>query len=563
MEDLGLVGDLAIVAIAATAGGAFARWLRLPTVIGYLLAGLVIGPHTPGIVGDIEQTQTIADLGVALLMFTLGLRFSIRQLLEMRQFALIVGLTQIATVLGFGALLGAALGLDWKESVVLGMVASISSTMLALRLLEQRGLIDSLAGRLGVTLALTQDLVVVLFLALLPIMGENDQNVAVSLLLAVATAALFLVGTAVLGPLLIPRVLSIVALSRSRELFIVAVVALALGLASISALAGLSLAFGAFLAGLVISESEYGHQSLTNVIPLRELFAVVFFVAIGMLIDPAAILDDPEIVAAVLVAGIAVKAVVTVGTSRLLGYPAMPVVSSALALANTGEFSFIISEEALDEELVSPTLAEALLAGVFLSLALGAPLMNLDRRLSAAAFRFPALSREGVELLPAAAEQSEWVNHVVICGYGEGAQELASVLASRSFRYIVIDEDPMTIRQLRNQDVTCVLGDPSLRSVLQQAAAERARVVAVTMSNAAQAEDVIREARAINPRIDIVARGGGPESHRRLRELGASEVVHGDLELGLEFSRHSLHRLGVSSREIQMILGGRRSRYLS
>jgi CPA2 family monovalent cation:H+ antiporter-2 len=563
VEDLGLVGDLAVVAVAATIGGVIARVLRLPTLVGYLLAGLAIGPHTPGIVGDIEQTQTIADLGVALLMFTLGIRFSLRQLLEMRQLALLGGITQVVTVLAVGAALGALLGLGWKEALVLGMVASISSTMLALRVLEQRGQIDSIAGRVGVTFALTQDLAVVVLLAVIPLLGESDQSVLVAIPLAVGKAALFLLGAALLGPLLVPRLLAAVALSRSRELFILAIVALALGTASVSGLAGLSLAFGAFLAGLVISESEYAHQTLTNVIPLREIFAVVFFVAVGMLIDPGAAFDDPELVVAMLVAGVVLKALFIGGASRAFGYPALASATAALALANTGEFSFIITEAAADEGIAGERLVASMLAAVFISLALGAPLVGLDTRIAPLVGAMP--SPIGRETAAAAAvapeEQPAWVNHVVICGYEEGAQELMSVLSGREFRYMVIDEDPLIVRRLRETGVRCILGDPSLRSILEEASVERARVLAVTLSNTNQAEDVVREARAINPRLDVIARGAGRESHFRLRELGASAVVHPGLELGIEFARHSLHRFGLTSQEIAAITAGRRRRY--
>lgn len=562
MEELGLVGDLAVVAVAATIGGAAARMLRLPALIGYLLAGLAISPHTPGFVGDIEQTRTIADLGVALLMFTLGLRFSLRQLLEMRQVAVIGGLTQVSTVLLVGGILGTVFGLSWKESVVLGMVASISSTMLALRLLEDRGQIDSLAGRLGVTFALSQDLAVVLLLASLPLLGEGDQDVLVSLPVALGKAALFLIGAALMG-IFLPRIITLGALSGGRELFILGIVGLALGAASVSALAGLSLAFGAFLAGLVISESEYAHQTLTQIRPLREIFAVAFFVAVGMLIDPSLALDHPEIVLAILIAGVGFKAAIIAGISRGFGYPPAPVATAALALANTGEFSFIITEEASDEGVVDATLVSSLLTGVFASLALGVPMMALDTRLVSLVAKMPSRQSSEIDARTATSQANGLVNHAVICGFGEGARELTSALESRGFRYIIIDEDPPLVRRLREEGLSCVLGDPSLRTVLEQVGLNKARVLAVTLANVGQAEDVVREARALNPRLDVIARGWGPESHGRLLGLGASEVVHPDLEIGLELMRHTLHRFGVSSREIQLATAGRRRRYRS
>jgi CPA2 family monovalent cation:H+ antiporter-2 len=562
MEDLGLVGDLAVVAVAATIGGLCARLLRLPTLIGYLAAGLAIGPNTPGFVGDIEQTTVIADLGVALLMFTLGIRFSLRELLSMRRVAITGGLTQIVSVLIAGTLIAVLLGLEWKEAVIVGMAASISSSMLAFWVLEQRGLLGAPAGRLGVTFALTQDLAVVVMLALIPLLGDSDENVLQSLVVAFGKLFLFLVATLVFGPLVVPRLLALVARSRSRELFILAIVAIALGTASISALAGLSLAFGAFLAGLVISESEYAHQSLISVLPLREIFAVVFFVAMGMLIDPDAATEFPEVIVALLAAGVLLKAVAIAGLSRSLGYPALAVATAALALANTGEFSFIIAEAATEENIMDEGVSEALLVGVFLSLAIGAPLTNLDWRFAPMVSALPVRQTQ-IPIVDPTRDETAWVNHVVICGYGDGAQELMSALAARNFRFIVIDDEPEFIRQLQKNDVPCILGDPSLRAILEQADIERARVLAITVSDMNQAEDIVREARDLNQRLDIVARGAGPESHARLRSLGVSEVIHPELELGIEFARHSLHRFGLSSQEIQLITAGRRSRYSS
>ncbi|MEE9285389.1 MAG: cation:proton antiporter, partial [Dehalococcoidia bacterium] len=279
MEELGLVGNLAVVMAAALLGGTVARLLRLPSLLGYLAAGLIIGPNTPGLVGDIDEVQTVANLGVALLMFTLGIRFSLREMLRVRGLAVFGGLSQIGVMIGLGFLLGWALGLEIDESLLLGAVVSISSTMVALRLLEERGEIGTAAGRVGVAFALIQDMAVVPLIIMIPVIAGDEENVLLSLGLAAAKAAGLLAGVWIVGTWVVPRVLARVSLARSRELFLLTVVALALGTASISFLAGLSLAFGAFLAGLLVSESEYAHRTLAEVFPLREVFAVVFFVA--------------------------------------------------------------------------------------------------------------------------------------------------------------------------------------------------------------------------------------------------------------------------------------------
>lgn len=562
MEELGLVGDLAVVALAALVGGSLARALRLPTVLGYLAAGVIIGPHTFGMVQATDQVETVADLGVALLMFTLGIRFSMRELLRVRYLALVGGSVQIGTMIGLGALLGWRLGLGTEEALLLGAVVSISSTMVALRLLESWGEVGSAAGRVGVAFALTQDLAVVPLIVMIPAIGGGEGNVPVALLLAAGKAALLLAGVWIIGVLVVPRVLSLVTLARSRELFLLSVVALALGTASISFLAGLSLVFGAFLAGLVVSESEYAQQTLAEVFPLREVFAVVFFVGMGMLIDPASFRDDPEVVGGAAAVAVVGKLVLVAALAVAFGYQRRAAITAGIALANMGEFSFVLAAQGVEEGIFDPELNQAVLAAVLLSIAASplllaaqGPALRLLRSLPGVG----SLLEEPVEVhVP---EPGGLAGHAVICGFDQAGQEVGWALSQRGFRFLVIDPDPVVIRQLQGRGVPCILGDPALPTVLELAQLERARVLAVTLSDAAQGEAVVMAARRLNPRLDIVVRGADVESHLRLRRLGASEVVHAEFEVGLEFVRHTLHRFGVPSQEVQAFLARRRRDY--
>ena len=562
MEELGLVGNLAVVVAAALAGGAVARLLRLPTVLGYLAAGVVIGPNTPGFVGDIDEVQTVADLGVALLMFTLGIRFSLRELLRVRGLAVFGGLGEIGAMIALGVALGWGLGLELDQALLLGAVVSISSTMVAMRLLESRGEIGGASGRIGVAFALVQDLAVVPLIVMIPVLGEGEDDVLPALGLAAVKAAALLAGVWIVGAVIVPRVLSWVTLTRSRELFLLTVVALALGTASVSFLAGLSLAFGAFLAGLLVSESEYAHQTLAEVFPLREVFAVVFFVAVGMLIDPASFSEDPEIVWGVVAVGVGGKLVLVTVLATAFGYARRDALTAAVALANMGEFSFILAEEGVAEGVFSEELNEAILAAVLVSIAASPLLLTARGALLALSRSLPgvsALLEERVEThLP---ERSVLVNHAVVCGFDQAGLEVASALTQRGFRLLVIDEDPVVIRQMVAQGVPCILGDPALPSVLEQAELERARVLAVTLADTAHGQAVVAAARQINSKLDVVARGGEVESHLRLRQVGAAEVVHAEFEVGMEFVRHTLHRFGVPSQEVQAMLARRRREY--
>ncbi len=562
MEELGLVGNLAVVMAAALVGGVVARLLRLPSLLGYLAAGLAIGPNTPGLVGDIDEVQTVADLGVALLMFTLGIRFSLRELVRVRGLAVFGGLSQIGVMIGLGVLLGWALGLSTDEALLLGAVISISSTMVALRLLEDRGEIGAAAGRAGVAFALIQDMAVVPLIVMIPVIAGDEENVLPSLGLAAAKAAGLLVGVWIVGTLIVPRVLARVSLARSRELFLLTVVALALGTASVSSLAGLTLAFGAFLAGLLVSESEYAHRTLAEVFPLREVFAVVFFVAVGMLIDPNSFVDQPEIVFGAAALGIVGKLVLVSGIAVAFGYTRKAALTAGIALGNMGEFSFVLASQGVSEGVFDVEINEAVLAAILLSIAVS-PLLFLGQDALLRALRSaPGLGGLMEERTEAhVPEPKALVNHAVICGFNEAGREVAAALSFRDFRFLVIDQDPVVIRQLQAQGVPCILGDPALPAVLAQAGLEEARLLAVTLTDVSQVEAVAVAAHQISPRLDIVARGGEEESHLRLRGAGAAEVVHGEFEVGLEFVRHTLHRFGVPSQEVQAVLARRRRDY--
>jgi CPA2 family monovalent cation:H+ antiporter-2 len=557
MDDLGLVGDLAIVGSAALLGGLAARLLRLPVILGYLAAGLAISPNTPGFVGDLDTVRTIADLGVALLMFTIGIRFSIRELVRSREVGIIGGTGQIAlTGLG-GALVGYGIGLTVEQAVVLGAIVALSSTMVALRMLEQAGEIGQAPGKIAVSMALMQDLAAVPVIVMIPVLAGGEQDPLAAIGLAAGKGVALVAGVWIIGTAVVPRLLGKITEWRSRELFLLTIVVLALGTASISSAAGLSIAFGAFLAGLLVSESEYAHRTLAEVLPLREVFAVVFFVAAGMLIDPASFVDDPEVVLALAGIGIGGKAVLVSGIAGAFGYSQRAAVTAGLALANMGEFSFVLAAEALDEGLFDEQLNEAVLAGVLTSVAASPFLFLARHRLTRYLSMAPVWGRLGSRR-DDREEAAGMVNHAVVCGFDEAGNETVSVLMQRGFRCLVIDEDPVAVRLLGRQGVPSILGDPSLPTVLELAGLERARVLVVTVPDVAQCEAAVAAARQINPKLDIIARGAGESSRVRLTRAGAAHVVMGEFEVGMEVVRHTLHRFGLSSQEVQAVISRRR-----
>lgn len=555
MEELGLVGDLAVVATAALVGGVVARLLRLPAILGYLAAGFLIGPNTPGPSGDIEDVRTIADLGVALLMFTLGIQFSVREVVQYRGIALGGGIGVTIALLGVGLLAGLAFDLSTKEAVVTGMAVSVSSSMVALRLLDDRALIGAPPGRLAIVISLVQDLAVIFMLTLVPVLSGNQDDLAQDLGWALLKAGGLLIGLLFVGTFVLPRIFRRVAISRARELFLLLLVTLALGTATLSAEMGLSVAFGAFLGGLLISESEYAHRSLAEILPLREVFAVVFFVAIGMLIEPSVFQDRPELVFGIAGIAVAAKILLLTAVSIAFRYPLRYALTAALSLAAMGEFSFVITNQALDEQIIDNSLNEAILASVLLTMLVAPVLFVFQDPVLAFVRGLPVLGRairqRSETFVP---EDVRLVNHAIVVGYTQAGRGVAASLAARGFRYVVIDEDPATFRALKKAGTPVILGDASLPAVLEAADIERSRVLVITSPDPGLVESIAATARQLNRRLDIIARAITDEGPARLRELGVARVVEAEFEVGQEFVRHTLQRFGMTSQEIQVFL---------
>jgi CPA2 family monovalent cation:H+ antiporter-2 len=495
-------------------------------------------------------------------MFTIGVRLSPRELVDAGWMVGVVGLAQVAFLVLAGAGFSGVMGLGAKEAFVFGGAAAISSTMIALRQLEDAGEIETPAGKTAMGISLVQDLAAVPMIVVIPALASGDDPLP-SIGLAAVRGVALVVGVWFVGRFIAPRVLWTTARWRSRELFLLSVLVLALGTASVSSLAGLSIAFGAFLAGLLISESELAHKTLTEVFPLREIFAVVFFVAVGMLVEPESFIDDPALVFGIVAIGVAGKIAVLAGLALAFGLSARAALTAAIVLGQMGEFSFIFASVALEEGLFSERESGALLAGIVLSMAVSPLLFTFRAPLVEVAGRMPQppwVTAAGALSLETPREGLR--HHIVVCGYNEAARHVIGSVRER-FGVVAVHDDLVTVRRLREDGITCVLGDPSIPTILEQASVETAQVLVVTVYDARQAQAIVREARRINERLDIISRGGGEEVTRVLLEAGASRVVEPELEAGLEFLRHTLHRMGLSNMEIQAILRGRRRRFVS
>ena len=562
MENADIIVDLLVVLTLGFALGLAAHRLRQPVIVGYLVAGVILAPGTFGFDIAYERIELLANLGVTLLMFSLGIQFSFAELLEMRHLVVRVGFVQIGTTLVVAFGLARAAGLTTPTAFLIAEVVSISSSTVAFSLLQSRGALERPHGRVATAVLIAQDLAVVPLLALLPVFSSGSANVVERVVLPVLIAAVAIVLLVVLGSRIVPWVLRRVAIVGSRELFLAAVVAIAFGVAFVSERAGLSLALGAFLAGVVVSESEFGQQVLGEIIPLRDLFSIVFFTSIGLLIDPAAAVEDWRLIVLIIGLIVAVKGTLSAAIVRMAGYPVATAVSAAVLLTQIGEFSFVLASHGIDLGIIDDRTYNAILLAAVVSLVFNGPLTTLAPWLATLLGRLPFHIGPPLpyDVEPGHAE-SELRGHIVVGGYGRAGHELVRVLERRGFRYIVIDLDPQRVRELRERGVPVIYGDIANEQVLRAAGIAKARVFAITVPDLVSAQAAIRLAKRLNPSIDVIARALSSSQVARLDEAGATEVVQPAFEAGLEFVRHTLRRYGVSLPEIQALISARRLDY--
>lgn len=558
MEDVSLIFDLVLALGAATIAGFIAQRIGLPALIGYIIAGLAIGPNTPGFVADQQRVILLANLGVALLMFGLGVEFSLREVRRVRRVALLTGAIQIPLTIILGALAGRAFGWNLEAALLLGGAFAISSSIVALKTLLGRGEGTSPQARIALGLGVVQDLSLVPMLALAPVLADLDNGFTMNLARPLLTATLALVLTYALGTRLVPPLFRLVAATGSRELFLLTVVAIALGVALATSVAGLSLGLGAFLAGLVVSESEFEEQVLTDIVPVRDLFATLFFVAVGMLIDPRMLIDNWQkilILTAVLVVG---KLLIVGGAYLAAGVDHRTATLAAVVLAQMGEFSFVLAGSGLEEGVIDADQYGLILSVALLSILAMPGLVALSPLLVRVAERLPGVARQerlaaGPPLPPAPAG-----GHVVLCGYGRVGAEIGAALDRYGEPYSVIELNPAIVRDLRERGVEALYGDAASRVDLEQAGLARAVTVAVTTPDLLTTEAVLRHAREINPAVRIIVRAPAALDAQTLAAGGADVIVQPEFEAGLEFVRKVLGWQGVSGVQTDQLISARR-----
>jgi len=556
----GLQSVLVLLASSVLAVAA-CRSLRLPPMIGYLVTGLALGPHALGVVSEREETNRLAEFGVVFLMFSIGLEFSLTKLKTMRRLVFGLGLAQVGATLLLAVAAAAAFGAPWQAGLALGGIMAMSSTAIVSKLLAERGELDSAHGRQVIAVLLFQDLAVVPLLVLIPVLGQPADAIgfAVAAALAKAAAALFIV--IVGGPRPMRAWLRTVARRRTNELFVLNVLLVTLVAAFITAAAGLSLVLGAFLAGMLISETEYRFQVEQDIKPFRDVLLGLFFITVGMMLDPRLVAAQFWLVLLFLVLLMIAKFVLIAGLSRAFGAVPGTALRVALALAQGGEFGFVLLPLAGAAGIVPEALLQPLLAAMIVSMLVTPFVIAASDRIVLRLSRAEWLQRS-LELHRVAVQSLEAERHVVIVGYGRNGQRLARLLDAEGVRYVALDLDPERVREAAAAGDTVVFADGLRREALIAAGIMRAAAVVLTFADAATAVRVLAHIHDMNPSLPVIVRARDEADIAPLAAAGASEVVPEAFESGLMLASHTLVWVGVPlSRVMRRVSQVRAERY--
>lgn len=549
-EDLRLIVDLVSVLAAAAAGGLLASGLRQPVLLGYLLAGMIVGPAGLGLIKELIQVETLAQLGVAFLLFALGVEFSLGQLRKVQGISLGGGGLQILLTIAVTTLV--SLGVGWVESptqgIFLGAILSLSSTAVVLKCLTERNETETLHGQVMLGILVVQDVALGLMLAVLPALDQPAEVLGWAITSALLKIGLFAAGAIVASIWLIPHFLRLLARTESRELFLLGVVALCLGIALLTEQLGLSIEMGAFVAGLMISlDTNYADQTLSYVEPLRDIFASLFFAAIGMLIDPVFLWQHWEVILGLVALVLLGKLLIVMPLVALFGYSARIALIAGLGLAQIGEFSFVLASEGQTLGLVSRPVYLLLLGTTAVTLVVTPFMLRLAPKLFQWLEAIPGIGQffNPVEAPLAVAEELPIGQHVVVCGYGRMGRNVVRLLQEHQYPVVVVDQSEAAMQQLREAGIPYVYGNAASLHVLETAGVNRAQGMAIAIADPMATRLCLRRSLELAPELDIVVRAHQDQEIELLYQLGACEVVQPEFEASLELSTHLLLGIGL------------------
>ncbi len=546
MTDYGVLANLLVIFTASIAVVFVFHQFRLPSIAGFLVAGALIGPYGLNLISDIETVRALAEIGIVLLLFTIGIEFSLVHLVSMRRLMFLAAPIQVGGVLCI-AWLGAMLaGLSWQQGVFWGFLFSLSSTAIVLKTLAERGDSDSIHGRATIGILVFQDLAVVPMMLLTPILGGQSDGGALAILFTLGESVLVVALVIGASWYLVPKVLGHIVRSRSRELFLLTIIVSCLGIAWLSSLGGLSLALGAFIAGLVISESEYSHQAMAEVLPFRDSFNSLFFVSIGILMDWRVLFSHPLPVAGLLAAVLLVKFVAGAGAVLLAEVPLRSAIMVGIALAQVGEFSFLLAQQGQESGFLRGDPYQVFLAVSVLSMIVTPFLMQWSPHLARRAEAWQRLrhwlpSHTTGHVVQTEGKQIRVKDHVIIVGYGWNGRNLARVLGETEISYVALDLDGDIVSREAKHGVPVYYGDGTNPNVLRHMKIEDAKVLVVAISDPFITRRAVQVAKGLNPQLHIVVRTRYLRELEELHQLGADDVVPEEFETSIEIFSLVLH----------------------
>jgi CPA2 family monovalent cation:H+ antiporter-2 len=545
LKDMVILFGLAVLTVVLF------RRLKFPSIIGFLFTGILAGPYTLGFIRDTHQVEQMAEIGVVLLLFTIGIEFSMKELMRIKYLVFWGGGLQLGLTIIVITLLSVAFGFTFQQSAFFGFLVALSSTAILMKLLMDAGEIDTPHGKMALGILIFQDLCVVPLMLFTPFLAGTGEGVQGILIVSAKAAAVVL--CAHFGArFAVPWIFEQVVKARSRELFILTIILIGFGTAWITSRAGLSLALGAFIAGLAISESEYSHQALGDIIPFRDAFMSLFFISVGMLIDPSVIIRHPVLVLSLIVSVIVIKTLITSGVAVSLGLPMRVAIITGLSLAQIGEFSFILSLEGLKHGLLSPSLYQDFLAASVTTMALTPLCIRIAGPVADRVVRsLPDRLTKGKGVLAGKEHKLTLKDHVIIVGYGLNGRNLSRSLKHLKVPHAVIETNPYTVSAEKKKGRHIIFGDGSNREILDHARIAGARIIVVAISDAAAARRIAALAREMNPSIYIIVRTRYVAEVEPLLRLGVNEVIPEEFETSVEILSRVLRKFLLPEDEIE------------
>ena len=555
MHEMHILRDLAMIFAVSAAGLYLGYRLKLPPIVGFLVAGFIIGPYGFRLVTSLDEVEILAEIGVVLLLFTIGIEFSIKDLLQSKRAVLLGGSLQVGLTLVIAALLSLALNLPLNQAVFFGFLVALSSTAIVLRALQDRGELDSAHGRITLSVLIFQDIIIAPMIIFTPLLAGGSGEVTGSIVALVAKAVLVVAVVFVLARWVMPWLLDKVARTRSRELFLFSIVLICIAVAWFTNELGLSLGLGAFLAGLIVSESEYSLHALEGVLPFKMVFTGFFFVSIGMLMDTSVIASEPMMVVGLALGILLLKSLIAGGVALLIGASMRTAIIVGLALGQVGEFSFILSKFGLSNALLSPEAYKLFLSFTVITMAATPFIINLAPRLADRMSNWPLLRifKEGSyrRLAERTGRFGQLDDHLIIIGFGLNGRNVARAARAAGISYVAVEMNPDTVRSMRDEGLPIMYGDGTSREMLHQLGVDRARIAVVAISDPVASRRIVDLMKRENPNVYVIVRTRFVSDVKALLDLGADEVIPEEFETSVEIFTRVLAKYLVPREDIE------------